>query len=117
MLERSGWVAVALLIASGGVGRAAHAACPGETQMEMNECAGQDFEAADKRLNRAYKKLEKSSELIAAEKAWIAFRDAECMYQAKPYEGGSIQPTIYAGCLQSLTEDRIKQLEQAGQEQ
>ena len=114
MLERSCWAVVVLITASGGLGSRAYADCPGETQLEMNECAGQEFEVADKRLNDAYRKLERSPELVAAEKAWIAFRDAECKYQAKPYEGGSIQPTIYAGCLQSLTEDRIKQLEQAG---
>lgn len=95
----------------------ARAACPGETQMEMNECAGAAYEKADKRLNQVYRKLEKTPELVASEKAWIAFRDAECKYQASSVEGGSMQPMVYANCLQSLTEDRIKQLEQASEGQ
>ena len=95
----------------------AQAACPGDTQMEMNDCAAQDFDKADKRLNQAYKRLEKTPELIAAEKAWIAFRDAECKYQAQAVEGGSMQPMVYANCLQSLTENRIKQIQPAGEGQ
>ena len=95
----------------------AQAACPGDTQMEMNDCAAHDFDKADKRLNQAYKRLEKTPELIAAEKAWIAFRDAECKYQAQAVEGGSMQPMVYANCLQSLTENRIKQIQPAGEGQ
>ena len=90
----------------------ASAACPGETQMEMNECAGIAYDKADRRLNQVYKRLERTSELVAAQRAWITFRDAECKYKASAYEGGSMQPMVYAGCLQSLTEDRIKQLEE-----
>lgn len=95
----------------------ANAACPGETQMEMNECAGIAYDKADKRLNQVYRKLERTPELVAAQRAWIAFRDAESNYQASAHEGGSMQPMIYAGSLQSLTEDRIEQLEQASQQQ
>jgi len=95
----------------------AKAACPGEIQMEMNECAGAAYQKADKTLNQVYRQLEKTPELVASEKAWIAFRDAECKYQASGFEGGSMQPMVYANCLQSLTEDRIKQLEQASEGQ
>lgn len=94
----------------------ANAACPGETQMEINECAGIAYDKADKRLNQVYRKLERTPELVAAQRAWIAFRDAQCSYQASAYKGGSMQPMVYAGCLQSLTEERIKQLEEAWQE-
>lgn len=92
--------------------RTAAAGCPGETQMEMNECAGLAYQEADKRLNQVYKQLPRTPGLVAAEKAWIAFRDAECTYEAQAVEGGSMQPMVYANCLQSLTEDRIKQLTQ-----
>jgi uncharacterized protein YecT (DUF1311 family) len=66
MLEISCWVVLALFIASGGLESQDRVACPDETQMEMNECAGREFEAADKRLNQADKKSEKNPELVAA---------------------------------------------------
>jgi uncharacterized protein YecT (DUF1311 family) len=116
MVKRMGWgtvlaFAVGCIVSSG----AASAACPGETQMEMNACAGLAYEQADKLLNQVYRKLDRTAELVAAQRAWITFRDAECTYQASAYEGGSMQPMVYAGCLQSLTEDRIEQLEQAAE--
>ena len=117
MVGRSALVGATLVIILLEPLSSAQAACPGDTQMEMNDCAGQDFDKADKQLNQAYKRLEKTPELIAAEKAWIVFRDAECKYQAQAVEGGSMQPMVYANCMQSLTEDRIKQLQQAGEGQ
>jgi uncharacterized protein YecT (DUF1311 family) len=88
----------------------AHAACPGDTQMEMNECAANDYNAADKELGKFYAKLEKSKELVAAERAWISYRDAECAYQMKAVEGGSMAPMVQAVCLADLTNRRLQQL-------
>ena len=116
MLGRTSAV-IAILLAHSFLCGAAYAACPGETQMELNECAGMAYQKADKQLNQAYRKLQRTPDLVAAQRAWITFRDAECKYQASGFDGGSIQPMVYANCLQSLTEDRIKQLEQASQEQ
>ena len=86
------------------------AACPGNNQMEMNQCAANDYRSADKELNAYYSKLEKTKELIAAERAWIAYRDTECAYQVKAVEGGSIAPLIQSSCLADLTRQRLKQL-------
>ena len=86
------------------------AACPGNTQMEMNQCAANEYRSADKELNSFYSKLEKSKELVSAERAWIAYRDAECAYQVKAVEGGSMAPLVQASCLADLTKQRLKQL-------
>ena len=102
-----------LAMAAGLSAGRAVAACPGQTQMEMNMCAGQRYEALDAQLNKVYRKLERSPELVAAEKAWIAFRDAQCKFEASAVAGGSMQPMVYADCLSSLTEDRIGQLQDA----
>jgi len=88
----------------------AFAACRGNTQMELNQCAANDYRAADRDLNAYYSKLEKTKELVAAERAWIAYRDAECAYQAKAVEGGSMAPMVHASCLTELTKQRLKQL-------
>lgn len=103
-------VIMGLALVPGLAAGTAQAACPGDTQLEMNECASLAHEQADRRLNQLYRQLDKTPALVAAEKAWIAYRDAECAYQAQRYEGGSMQPQVYSSCLAALTEDRIRQL-------
>ena len=48
--------------------------------------------------------------LQTAQRAWIAFRDAECTYSTADSEGGSIHPMEVSQCLTELTEARTKQL-------
>ncbi|MBD2451819.1 lysozyme inhibitor LprI family protein [Nostoc sp. FACHB-152] len=87
-----------------------------QTQLEINNCAHLSYQNADKKLNRAYKqllpKLSKSRQqkLIAAQLAWIKFRDASCEFERSQYEGGSIAPTIYSTCLEAVTKQRTQQL-------
>ena len=85
----------------------AQAACPGDTQTQMNICAANDYAQTDKELNCAWRKLQKSEALIAAQRAWIAFRAAQ-------FEGGSIAPLIRSTCLAELTQQRTKMLIDAG---
>ena len=87
-----------------------------DSQQMMNICAGEDFQAADAKLNQAYKDLvgrndDNSRKLLqVAQRAWIAFRDAECAYTTAGSEGGSIHPMEVSQCLTNLTEQRTKQL-------
>ena len=101
---------VMLFLAYGASVSLAIASCPGETQIEMNQCAANDYLSADHELGILYSKIDKSKELIAAERAWIAYRDAECAYQVKAVEGGSIAPMVKSLCLTELTKQRSKQL-------
>jgi len=87
-----------------------------QTQAEMNDEAAADFAKADKALNAAYKKLRTAQDesgrekLKAAQKAWIAYRDAEAEFEAAPNEGGSIYPLVYATVKTRITEARTKEL-------
>ncbi len=81
-------------------------------QTTMNECAGQDYKKADAELNALYKQMqqrlkgddEQMKRLAATQRAWIAFRDAECKFIGQPGPvAGSIEPMIEANCLASLT--------------
>ena len=87
-----------------------------DSQSMMNICADADYQAADAKLNAAYQELvrrndETSNKLLqAAQRAWIAFRDAECTYSTADSEGGSIHPMEVSQCLAALTDERIKQL-------
>ncbi|TNC65999.1 DUF1311 domain-containing protein [Rubellimicrobium roseum] len=85
----------------------------------MTECAQADFVAADEELNAAYAVAMDTARRIgprgeetlrAAQRAWIAFRDAACEAEAVLWEGGSAQPMIRSGCLRELTAQRTEDL-------
>ena len=87
-----------------------------DSQSMMNICADADYQAADAKLNAAYKDLvnrndQASNKLLqTAQRAWIAFRDAECAYSTADTGGGSIHPMEVSRCLTKLTNERIEQL-------
>jgi len=87
------------------------------TQMDMNFCADKDYQAADKKLNEAYRKAAAQEDahgrdlLKQSERAWMTYRDAQCTYQTNASEGGSIQPMEYSECLTEKTKARIKELQ------
>ncbi|WP_375472220.1 lysozyme inhibitor LprI family protein [uncultured Nostoc sp.] len=54
----------------------------------------------------------RKQKLIAAQLAWIKFRDTNCEFQRSRYEGGSIAFTIYFGCLENITKLRTQQLQE-----
>jgi uncharacterized protein YecT (DUF1311 family) len=89
-----------------------------ETQSGMNICADVDYRASDARLNKAYgeiiKRLSDNAEgrklLQASQRAWIAFRDAECAFSTSNSRDGSIYPMLMLECLQGSTDLRIEQL-------
>ena len=107
------WLSLALIVAAGG----AQAACPGDTQYEMNECAAADFQMADTQLNATWEQaksfmdgINQGAALLDAQRKWLAFRDAACAAEIAPYEGGSIQPLILWTCLTRLTQTRTEDL-------
>jgi len=91
-----------------------------ETQAGMNQQAQKDFDKADRAMNAVYKKLlltldaNRQKKLKAAQRAWLAFRDADAAFVASEAEGGSMQPMVYSGALTKRTDDRTKQLQGYG---
>jgi uncharacterized protein YecT (DUF1311 family) len=87
-----------------------------QTQIDMDQCAGQDFQKADGALNASYKQLVSKLDphalaaLKTAQRAWLAWRDAECDYRTIATEGGSIRPMLVSECETELTANRIKDL-------
>lgn len=94
-----------------------------QTQLEMTQCAGEEYRVADAELNARYSAAmsryennEEARQLLRdAQRAWIRFRDAECDLVTLGVRGGSIEPMIRAQCLQELTETRARQLEELAQ--
>lgn len=82
---------------------------------EIRVCEYQALEGQDARLNAAYRAVlaridvaEERTALIAAEKAWIAYRDTQCEYQGARFEGGTLQPVEIARCQVDLTVERVR---------
>ncbi|TMU79368.1 lysozyme inhibitor LprI family protein [Pseudomonas fluorescens] len=89
-------------------------------QATMNQCAGQDFKAADKELNTMYQQItarlkdnpDGKKLLVSAQRAWIGFRDAECKFSSSGVTGGSVYPWVYSSCLTGVTKVRVESLKQ-----
>ena len=82
------------------------------TQLELNTCSAQQYQAADKKLNQTYQAAVKRAAapqrdlLKKAQQAWIALRDADCNFIGSGTEGGSVQPMIMSQCLTEKTVER-----------
>lgn len=98
---------------------------PAGTQAEMNACANDEFAKADKELNDTYQLLiQKTSgnplatkNLRSAQRAWIAFRDADleshfpCSDEDIRQCWGSISPQLRASYKAELTRERTRRLQ------
>ena len=95
------------------------------TQSEMNECAASEAKKADKRLNVTYRELLSkikedkvaTDKIVSAQRAWIAFRDAElaAMWPTASGENpnlkyGSVHPFCYSLAYTEMTEKRTSEL-------
>jgi uncharacterized protein YecT (DUF1311 family) len=107
-----------------------------QAQQEMNYCAGEDFRRADAELNSVYRTAIASAQaadreyarvadggggpndggpgeeatLREAQRAWVAFRDANCRLESFEARGGSMQPMIDGNCRATLTRTRTAEL-------
>ncbi len=100
------------------------------TQLVMNICSYEAYQAADEDLNLAYQLARNSLQQIDddianaddkkgvillrdAQRAWIIYRDKSCAAEGHMYSGGSIRPLIENTCKESLTRQRTEELRAA----
>lgn len=89
----------------------------------MANCTAQETAAWDDLLNREYRALradldrrddgvgmDRSDALRDAQRAWIAYRDAECTLQWARYQEGTIRTLIAGGCQLDFTAGRTLEL-------
>lgn len=97
-----------------------------ETTADMNQCADIAFNKADKQLNAIWPKMKEwaaqsdqdsgenntyyADTLLASQRAWLAYRDAECKMEGLQMHGGTGEGPIIGGCRATLTEERVKSL-------
>ncbi|MEM7065091.1 MAG: lysozyme inhibitor LprI family protein [Cyanobacteria bacterium P01_B01_bin.77] len=91
------------------------------TQIDMNQCAAENYSLSDKQLNQVYREVLQTldtaakARLTKAEERWIVFRDAQCGFESDRFRDGSIAPLIQASCMEQITDNRIAELQQATQ--
>lgn len=99
-----------------------------QTQADMNAQAGAELRRADTALNAQWKQTyalmkERDAEdgsrgggfgyaaaTLASQRAWLQFRDKQCVIEGGEVAGGSMQPMVRGNCLARLTRERTKQL-------
>jgi len=95
-------------------------------QVELNACADAELAKADAALNVAYRLVVKQmaddplfvKNLRSAQRAWVAFRDAElearftCSEKDVRQSWGSMYPMLWSARKAALTKERTRQLQQ-----
>ncbi|HCJ72708.1 MAG TPA: urease-associated protein, partial [Agrobacterium sp.] len=131
-ISKNNLVMTALICVTAGISMPVAAQEPNckepQTQADMTICAGKDYEKADKELNVAYQKLRKllierdkaadadgkgaTDALVTAQRAWVAFRDANCALAGFQARGGSMEPMLISSCLAETSGKRAEELRQ-----
>ncbi len=99
-----------------------------QTQVDMNACAAMDAHRADDAINRqwtiTYSTMKRrdaadtsrgggpgyAAALLASQRAWLQFRDRQCVVEGLEYAGGSMQPMVIETCRATMTRQRTKAL-------
>ena len=85
--------------------------------MGMVQCIGEELKVQDKALNAAYRDLvgdmnaRQKANLLKAQRAWIAFRDADCAARYDP-DWGTISTINANMCMLQRTVERTIELEE-----
>lgn len=111
-------IVIALLLAAPAAAKAADLDCAkADTQAALNICAVKQLQDADNELDRVRKALSKKIDdpaakaaLADAEKAWDAYRDAECNFESSGVAGGDTEQMVFAYCQTQRARTRINVL-------
>ena len=83
------------------------------SQVEASDCAAAGWAESDAELNRLWSIVKPAADargrgkaLLAAQRAWLTYRDATCTLESDRFQGGSIAPQVHAACLDRLTRQR-----------
>jgi uncharacterized protein YecT (DUF1311 family) len=110
---------VLLLLVAATTARTALPQCEDKkSTADQMECLGPALKKADAELNHVYQKklkqlpAENAGRLRKAQRAWLAYRDAQCNAAQERYVGGSIAPVVFVQCRLTLTQSRTKEIEE-----
>jgi uncharacterized protein YecT (DUF1311 family) len=98
---------------------------------EFGPATVEQLAAADRRLNQVYQRriadaraddrsdrrgrgwYSQEAALRSSERAWIAFRDAECRYLTQQDAGSRMHASLVRGCLLEQVDERTEELREA----
>lgn len=99
-----------------------------QTQAQMTRTAEQSYKTADAAMTREWNATHSfmknrdiadrsrgggfgyTAALLASQRAWLKYRDAQCVIAGGEFAGGSMQAMARFGCLAGLSRERGKQL-------
>lgn len=99
-----------------------------QTQAQMNQQAAAVYKQADAQMTQAWRVLYAdmkkrdaadgsrgggfgyAASALASQRAWLQFRDKQCVLESGEFAGGSLQPMAQAQCLAKVTRARTQQL-------
>lgn len=102
-----------------------------DNDTEFGPASAQELAAADRRLNQVYQRriadaraddrtdrrtrgwYSQEAALRSSERAWIAFRDAECRYLTQQDVGARGHDALVRGCLLEQIQERTEELREA----
>jgi uncharacterized protein YecT (DUF1311 family) len=88
-----------------------------KTTLQINECFAKELRKADAEVNRVYrltvKKLQPDDAafLRKAQRAWLAYRDAQCEAEHALWGGGTGGPAARMSCSLELTRKRAAEIQ------
>ena len=84
--------------------------------VEEADCFAKASDAADKELNGVYALVrsvlspDERNDLLAAQRAWLKYRDLTCTAEYKLYGRGTGGPVTQMACLAAITHERVATL-------
>ncbi|WP_409321552.1 lysozyme inhibitor LprI family protein [Sphingomonas sp. BK580] len=99
-----------------------------QTQAQMNQQAGAAYKQADAQMTQAWRALYAgmkkrdaadtsrgggfgyAAAALASQRAWLPFRDKQCVLEGAEFAGGSLQSMAQLQCLTKVTRARTQQL-------
>lgn len=132
------WLTASLLLAGMAVMPVAHGASAAAlapeqdcgnaaNTLEINACLQKQQEQTEAQLNQVYREVlaqisaesaqpdspaQMKQQFIAAQRAWISFREKDCQAVYTFWSQGTIRNAMYLGCMRSRAEQRIKELQE-----
>ena len=120
---RSGLLLLATFTCSCSIAKAQHMNATGApcqktsgATIELDNCFGRAYRAADDQLNQLYKQIrqvltpDQQQQLVTAQRLWVQLRDATCRAESDLYKGGDAESPAYSACLEEETRQRTADL-------
>jgi uncharacterized protein YecT (DUF1311 family) len=89
--------------------------CPQTKTDDLVVCATSKYKKADAALNAVWKRTPHTAEIVKAQRAWLAYRDAMCEAENSASPEGSLYPVFKYLCWAELTDEQVNRLSEIAQ--